>query len=258
MRKTNQHPSNRIHETAYIEEGAIIGENNHFGPFTYVHSCCVIGSNNRFEGHCSIGTPPEHKSHHLRPSNPGVLIGNNVVIKEFVTINRGTNRQTIIQDNVWMLRGSHAGHDSLVMYGAVISCNVMIGGHSVVMDNANVGLGSVIHQHRCIGSFCMIGMGSVVTKSVKPFMIAYGNPAKVSRVNEVGMLRGGFTKEDLAALTSRTMDDMPKKFESIIQSYEKMIGGTSALCSETDKDKAVCERDSLSQPNPSDPTVQSH
>lgn len=269
MRKTNLHPSNRVHETAYIEEGAIIGENNHFGPFSYIHSCSIIGSNCRFEGHCSIGTPPEHKGSHLRPNNPGVFIGNNVVIKEFVTINRGTTRETTIQDGVWMLRGSHAGHDSLIMANAVISCNVMIGGHSVIMDNANVGLGVVIHQHRCIGSYCMVGMGAVVNKSVPPFMIAYGNPIKCTRLNTVGMKRCGFSDKEIldlgeyadSAIESFAFNQVmivPTKIKSVVELWKKLKGGSSALCPETQQDQAVRELDTISKPNPSDPSVQSH
>lgn len=250
MRTMKIHPTNRIHETAYIEEGAQIGQNNYFGPFSYVHSCVVIGNDCRFEGHCSIGTPPEHKSFHLNGDNCGVLIGNNVVIKEFVTVNRGTTQTTTIQDDVWMLRGSHAGHDSLIMKDAVISCNVMIGGHSVVMDNANVGLGAVIHQNRCIGSYCMIGMGSVVTKSIKPFMVAYGSPAKPTKLNDIGMKRGGFTDNDILDLAEYQEDIkynqlypviVPAKIKSAVDLWKKMEGGTSALHTEKKEKERVCD-----------------
>lgn len=248
-------PTNRIHETAIIELGAVVGQNNHFGPNTHIHACVVIGDNCRFEGNCSVGSPPEHKGRHFHPDNLGVLIGNNVVVKEFVTINRGTTQTTTIQDDVWMLRGSHAGHDSLVMKGATISCNAIIGGHSIVMDNANIGLGAMIHQNRCVGSYCMIGMGAIVTKSIPPFMVAYGSPAKATRLNVVGMTRGGFGENDFLDL--REYEDnankkwshaplvVPAKIKSVIALWKKMEGGTSALLAEKPDDKAVCELSNL-------------
>lgn len=261
-------PSNQVHETAYIEDGAIIGDNNYFGPFTYIHSCVRIGSGCRFEGHCSIGTPPEHKGSHLLPSNLGVVIGNNVVVKEFVTVNRGTQIMTQIQDEVWMLRGSHAGHDSVIMRGAVISCNVMIGGHSIVMDNANVGLGAVIHQHRCIGSYAMVGMGAVVTKSIPPYMIAYGSPAKCTRLNTVGMKRGGFSDQDLVELKeyegmisqkwSNCPLIVPTKIKSVISLWTKLKDGSGALHTEAQQEESIRQRDSLSGQAQSDPPLQSH
>lgn len=228
MRKTNIHPSNRVHETAYIEEGARIGENNHFGPYVTINSCVEIGNNCRFEGHISIGTPPEHKGEHMNPANKGVLIGNDVVIKEFVTINRGTKMTTIIQDKVWMLRGSHAGHDSLVMTGANIACNVMIGGHSVIMTGANIGLGAVIHQNRCIGSYCMIGMGSVVTKSVKPFAKAFGNPCDDHGLNIIGLERAGITG-----------DFVEERYRSEKELWLKFKDGNHELACEEQKEEVV-------------------
>jgi len=261
VQKTNIHPSNRVHQTAYIEEGAVIGHNNHFGPFTYISACVVIGDNCRFEGHCSIGSPPEHKGLHFAPGNHGVLIGNGVVVKEFVTINRGTTHTTTIQDGVWMLRGSHAGHDSLVMHDATISCNVVIGGHSVVMDKANIGLGAVIHQRRCIGSYAMIGMGAVVTKSMPPFMTAYGSPCKPKHLNFNGMLRGGAVTESRLSLFKlyealaesqmgsykRVMEVMPPEGKSIFELWTKLIRGTSDLSSVQPEEKDLPKPGDLRQ-----------
>ncbi len=125
------------------------------------------------------------------------------------------------------------------MKGATISCNVMIGGHSVVMDNAVVGLGTVIHQHRCIGSYCMVGMGSVVTKSIRPFMKAYGSPCRVMGINEVGMLRGPFDKDDIETLRRCSWDKLPPKFMISVKLWETMEGGTSGVRSEEPKEEDI-------------------
>lgn len=184
---TKKDPSNKIHPTAWIEPGTIIGHDNYIGPFTYIASNVKIGNRNRFEGHCSIGTPPEFREHHLSEKNKGVIILHDTVIKEFVTINRGTTRDTFIGNRVWMLRGSHAGHDSILCDDSNISCSVLVGGHSVVMPFANLGLGAIIHQKRVIGSHCMIGMNSTVTKDIPPFMTAFGSPCKPRHLNEHGL-----------------------------------------------------------------------
>ena len=136
---------NIIHPTAVIEVGAQLGYDNIIGPFCYIGSNVRIGSNNVFRGHCSIGTPPEHKKfwNERVCDLPMIEIGDKNVLNEFVTVNLGTFRKTIIRDNVVMLRGSHLSHDSHLSDNVTVSCNVLIGGETKVMTGANLGLGSI-------------------------------------------------------------------------------------------------------------------
>ena len=96
-----------------------------------------------------------------------------------------------------MLRGSHVGHDSLISNNCVLSCNVLIGGHSILGEGVNMGLGSICHQFSKIGSYSMIGMGAIITKKFesKCFGVFVGNPAKYIKDNE--HLKKNFTEEQI-------------------------------------------------------------
>lgn len=177
---------NFIHPTAIVGENVQLGNNNYIGAYCNIVGDTIIGDNNRFEAYCSIGTYPEHRTYFEKQIKTRVVIGNNNVFREFVTINAGTIQDTIVEDYVWMLRGSHVGHDALIRSFCTLSCNVLIGGHSLLGRWVNMGLGSICHQYSIIGSGAMIGMGCIITKKtpVKPFETHVGNPAKYLRQND--------------------------------------------------------------------------
>lgn len=188
---------NVIHPTSIVEPGVIMGIGNYVGPFCYIKTGTVIGNSNRFEAYCSIGTCPEHRDYFTESVHP-VEIGDNNVFREFVTINAGTVRNTIVKNNVTMLRGSHVGHDSEVWDKVILSCNVLVGGHSTVLEGANMGLGSICHQYSTIGPYSMVGMGGVVVKNsfILPGKIYAGIPVKLIKDNTVGLQRSGLSKEE--------------------------------------------------------------
>ena len=159
--------SNYIHPTALIGPNVEMGDNNYIGPY------------------CVIGFPAEHKEFWredaIIPGNPGkVIIGNGCKFTGHVTIDAGTVHDTIIGDNDWMLKHSHAGHDSDIGSQTVVSCGAKIGGHCWVGTDCNIGLNAVIHQRKIIPHSCMIGMGAVITKKTEllPGMKYAGNPAR--------------------------------------------------------------------------------
>jgi UDP-N-acetylglucosamine acyltransferase len=179
-----------IHPTAVVDPFAKIGEGCFVGPYCLIGPNVVIGNKNRFEAYVSIGTAAEHRDYFL--AEPGhVTIGSGCIFREFVTINGGTRGATTVGDHVVMLRGSHLGHDVVLRDRVNISCNVMVGGHSIIGFGANLGLASVIHQSRCIGALAMIGMNATVTRHAMPFAISYGAPCEVQRLNRIGLQRAG-------------------------------------------------------------------
>jgi UDP-N-acetylglucosamine acyltransferase len=175
---------NYVHPTAIIGENVKLGKNNKIGAYCIIEGNTVIGDNNTFVSHSSIGTEPEHKLFFGKP-NKGLIIGNNNMFREFTTVNAGCEIPTELKDNIIMLRGSHVGHDSIIMNDCVISCNVLIGGHSILGIGVNMGLGSICHQFSKIGSYAMIGMGCIITKKniIECFGVYVGNPAKWIRRN---------------------------------------------------------------------------
>lgn len=198
--------SNYIHPTAIIGENVIMGDNNKVGAYCVIDGDTIIGDNNTFMPFCSIGSEPEHKFFFGKP-NKGLLIGNNNMFREYITINAGSERRTELGNNIVMLRGSHVGHDSIINDECVISCNVLIGGHSYIGKGANMGLGSICHQFSKIGSYSMIGMGCIITKKtqVECFGVYVGNPAKFIRNNYFQIEK--FSIEE--------MDEVVENFEEI-------------------------------------------
>lgn len=172
--------ANFIHPTAIVGTLVKMGDGNYIGPYCYITGETWLGDDNRFEAYCSIGTPPEHRDFWGK-ENGGVIMGSNNVVREFVTINAGTNHVTFIGSNCVLLRGSHIGHDATIHNGANISCNVLVGGHATIGRWANLGLGCIIHQWHTIDEGCMIGMGAVVTKKLvtAPYKTYVGNPARL-------------------------------------------------------------------------------
>lgn len=153
---------NYIHPTAVIGPNVEMGDNNYIGPL------------------CIIGYPAEHKDYfpkdfwaspdEIFPYYYGkVIIGNNCKFTGLVTIDGGTEKETRIGDNVWMLKHSHVGHDAEIKDGVTISCGAKIGGHCEVGKGANVGLNAVIHQRVIVPEGCMIGASAFVGKKTEMF-----------------------------------------------------------------------------------------
>lgn len=191
--------NNKIHPLAFIDENVKLGNNNIIGPYCYLTGNTEIGDNNIFQSHCVIGTPAEHRDY-MRDKPGKTIIGNNNIFREFTTVHAGSSDETLLLNDIVMLRGSHVGHDSYIGNKVNLSCNTLIGGHSHIMNGANFGLGSICHQFSIIGAYSMIGMGSVITKTsrIEPGKIYVGSPAKFLKENSIGLKRNGITDEDLS------------------------------------------------------------
>jgi UDP-N-acetylglucosamine acyltransferase len=198
---------NRIHPTAIIGAGVELGEDNVVGPYSVLVGPLVVGDRNWIGPHVTLGTPAEDRGgpHPVgwadELAGEGVRIGSDNKIREYVSVQQGTHRPTVVGDNCYLLSSSHAGHDVVIGDDVVLACSVQLGGHAEIWDFANLGLGTVVHQHCVIGPGAMVGMGSAIRHTVPPFSIAVGNPARVSGVNEVGLRRRGCDEDTIAALS---------------------------------------------------------
>jgi len=190
--------SNFIHPTAILGDGVEMGNNNYIGPYCVFENTVVIGSGNRFESHVVIGSNAE-KHGYFKGNGRGVNIGHNSIFREFVTVNCGTTEDTIVGNNVIMLRNSYLGHDSIIENNSVLSCNVLIGGHSYLMEGCNMALGSICHQYSVIGAYSMCGMGCIINKSsrIEPGNIYVGNPCRFLKINKIGLERNEINFERL-------------------------------------------------------------
>lgn len=157
--------ANFIHPTAIIGNNVILGDNNYIGAY------------------CIIGDQAEHKKYWDQPKGI-VIIGYNNIITGLVTIDAGTIQPTIIQNNCFIMKHAHIGHDCLLENNVTISCGAKIGGHSVIKEYSNIGLNAVLHQFTIIEQGCMIGASAFIKGATEEFTKYAGVPARKIGTNE--------------------------------------------------------------------------
>ena len=179
-----------------------IGDGTWIGPHCSVQGPARIGRDNRIHGHAAIGGDPQDKK--FGGERTELVIGDRNVVREYVTINRGTGNgggATRIGDDNWLLAYVHVAHDCIVGNGCVFSNNATLAGHVEVGDQVILSGFAGIHQFCRIGAHAFIGMGAFVNGDVPPFVLVaqedYGRPRGV---NVEGLKRRGFDAERLAAI----------------------------------------------------------
>ncbi|MEG8099058.1 acyl-ACP--UDP-N-acetylglucosamine O-acyltransferase [Candidatus Liberibacter brunswickensis] len=210
-----------IHPLALVEEGASIGEYSFVGPFCRIGSEVEIGigveliSHSVITGKTRIGDftkifpmavlGGDTQSRYHSFIGTELLIGKKCVIREGVTINRGTAEyggKTVIGDGNFFLANSHVGHDCKLGSSIVLSNNVMLAGHVTVDDGVVFGGGAAVHQFVHIGKYAFIGGISGVTYDVTPYGMLSGNPGVIRGINIVAMRRAGFSRNTIHLVRS--------------------------------------------------------
>ena len=216
-----------MHRTVVVHKDAKIGENVKIGPFAVIGEHVIIGNNAEIDSHvcldwveigtgCKIsqgvvlGGTPQVLKHNDCPSY--VKIGNNNIIREFVTIHRSMkeNGATVVGDNNYIMAYAHIAHDCQIGNDTIITSYAGLSGHVVVEDKAVIGGAAGIHQFVKIGSMSMIGGMSRVVKDVPPYFLVEGNPSELIGLNTIGLRRGG--------VTPKTRDSLKKSFKLLYQS----------------------------------------
>ena len=208
-----------IHETAIVHPKAEVGENVEIGAYTIVRENVTIGSNTKIGPHvvidpyvdigsdcrifqfAAIGAEPQDLK--FSGEKTFVKIGSGNVIREFVTIHRGTadgSGVTEIGEDNLIMAYSHIAHDCKLGRRIVLSNNATLGGHITIGDYSVIGGLVAIHQFVRVGNFAFIGGKSAVVKDIPPYMIAAGDRAKLHGLNVVGLKRQGFSNNTLAML----------------------------------------------------------
>ncbi len=208
-----------IHSSAIIEKGAKIGKNVSIGPFSYIGADVEIGDDNVIashvviEGHtkigsgnhifqfASIGAEPQSVAYHGEPTR--VEIGNNNVLREYVTINRGTPDDrglTSIADDNFLMAYVHIAHDCELGSNIVFANCASLAGHVKVEDYVIMGGFSLVHQFCRVGAHCITGIGSVCIQDVPPYTLAAGNKAITHGINVKGLRRRDFGGDDINQL----------------------------------------------------------
>lgn len=209
-----------IHPSAFIDPAARLGTGVRVGAFTLIGAdveigdhcvigphCSItgptrIGRDNHFIGHAAIGGDPQDKKYNGEPT--GLVIGDRNVVREFVTINRGTvtgSGSTCIGNDNWLLAYTHIAHDCLVGSHCVFSNNSTLAGHVEVGDWVITSGFSGVHQFCRIGAHAFLGMGVLISGDVPPFtLVATEAQGRPRGINSEGLKRRGFDAERISAI----------------------------------------------------------
>ena len=178
-----------------------IGENTWIGPHVVINGPTRIGKENRIFQFASIGEIPQDKKYY--GENSRLEIGDRNTIREFVTINRGTDDGggvTSIGSDNWLMAYIHIAHDCIVGNHVTMANAASLAGHVRVDDYAILGGFTLVHQFCAVGSHAFCGMGSAISKDVPPYVMVNGNPAHPHGLNVEGLKRMKKNKDTMQAL----------------------------------------------------------
>ena len=225
-----------IHKTSVINKNCKIGNNVKIGPFCYIGAEVEISddveifSNVHIEGNtkvgkgtkifpfASIGTAPQDLK--FKGEKNSLMIGENNLIREYVTINPGTaggGGKTVIGNNCLFMISSHVAHDCIIGNNVVIANNVPLGGHVIIEDSVVIGGNSAVQQFTRIGRLAMIGGMTGVLKDVIPFGLSFGNRNYLKGINLVGLRRKKYDNKKIIEL-----DEAYKKIFSSKNFHENL------------------------------------
>ncbi len=208
-----------IHASAVVDASAKIADDVEIGPYSVIGAdveigagCVIgphvvimgpsrIGRDNRIYQFASIGDDPQDKKY--RGERSWLELGERNVIREYVTMNRGTDEgggKTVIGSDNLFLAYSHIAHDCIVGNHTIFANAASLSGHIEVGDYAILGGFTSVHQFTRIGTGAFCGLGSVITQDIPPFSAAAGNRARVVGINKEGLRRRGFDPELIRAL----------------------------------------------------------
>lgn len=182
----------------FIGAGVEIGANTRVGPHVVINGPTRIGADNRIFQFASVGDAPQDKKYRGEPTR--LEIGDRNVIRECVTVNRGTTKDEgvtrIGSDNLFMAY-AHVAHDCQVGSQCVLANNATLGGHVQLGDWVIMGGLSAIHQFCKVGAHAFIANNAAVTRDVPPYVMAVGQPASAHSVNAEGLKRRGYSPEQI-------------------------------------------------------------
>lgn len=233
--------STNIHPTAIIEQGSHVGADTVIGPYTVIEKDviigdrCVIGPHVmlgegcRLDNECrifkgaAVGLEPQDKKFHNEKTY--TYIGKRTVLREFVTVNRGTvdRGETRIGDDCWIMAYCHVAHDCLLGNNVTISNGLAMAGHVEVGNYVTIGGIVPIHQFTRIGDYAIVGAVTRPFMDVVPFSMVGGEAeTRIIGINKVGLERHGFSEERRA--------DIKRAYKILFRDGLQLADAIIALC----------------------------
>ncbi len=196
-----------------VDPAAELGEGVTIGPFAVIEGDVIVGDGSQIAGHAFlargtrlgrncvvhysavVGTIPQDLK--FEGEQTTLEVGDETVIREFCTLNRGTkeNWKTVIGSRCLLMAYAHVAHDCVIGDRAVLSNGVQLGGHVRIEHDAGIGGWTPAHQFTRVGMYAFVGGGYRIIKDVPPFVLASGEPLRYYGLNTVGLRRRGFPED---------------------------------------------------------------
>ena len=212
-----------------VGPGVQLGNGTHLDSHVVLTGNTEIGDNNRFLPHCVIGADPQDKSY--EESDTRLLIGDNNMFREGVTINRGAEKEdgtTRISSRNLLMANAHVAHNCHVHNDVILVNGVLLGGHVHVDNGAIISGNSVVHHYSTIGTLAFVSGGCRVPHDIPPYMLAAGsdNPS-LKTINRIGMQRAGMSREIMSMIQRafRMHFRELKKIEDVQQHFDSLLDG---------------------------------
>jgi UDP-N-acetylglucosamine acyltransferase len=204
-----------------INQGAEIGAGTEIGSHVLIDSKTRIGKNCKIHHGAVLGTLPQDLK--FKGEDTFVTIGDGTVIREYATINRGTEYRgkTVLGKNCLIMIYAHLAHDCLLGDHVILANSVNVGGHVEIGDWAIIGGVVPIHQFVKIGAHAIVGGGFRVQKDVCPYALVAGYPLKTVGLNRIGLQRRGFPEKTMQIL-EKTFRILFKSKLNTTQAVEKI------------------------------------
>lgn len=197
------HPEARIHSSVRIEPFTTIyadveiGEGSIIGPNVTIYDGARIGKHVQIFPGAVISAVPQDLKYKGEPTL--AIIGDHTMIRECVTINKGTTyaNKTEIGSHCLLMAYTHVAHDCIIGNHCILANNVNLAGHIIIEDYVNIGGVSAVQQFLRIGRYAFVTGGSLVRKDVPPYVKAAREPLSYAGINAVGLSRRGFDKDQI-------------------------------------------------------------
>jgi UDP-N-acetylglucosamine acyltransferase len=184
-----------------IEKNVSIGEGTKIGPHVVIREGTYIGKQCQISQFASIGEAPQSVGY--KGEKTSLQIGDHNIIREFVTLHRGTIKgggKTVIGNENFLMAYSHVAHDCQIGNQVVMANGATLAGHILIEDFAIIGGLSAIHQFCRVGTYAIIGGLSGVLMDIPPYTKAQGDRTKLFGLNTIGLKRANFSEKTLKAL----------------------------------------------------------
>jgi UDP-N-acetylglucosamine acyltransferase len=195
------HPGVAIGPYSIVREHVSIGENTVIGPHAIIEPFVTIGPDCRIFQYASIGAAPQ--AVRFKGEKTYVKIGARTIVREFVTIHRGTEfggGVTEVGEDNFLMAYSHIAHDCKIGRKVIMANNATLAGHITIGDYVTIGGLVAIHQFVNIGDYAYVGGKSAIVKDIPPYVIASGDRARLHGLNSVGLKRIGMSESAISML----------------------------------------------------------